>query len=241
MKQFALLAMSAVFALGGCSTVGGGQLGESSSVQVINDAALPEPTQADFIANARPYLIGPFYQLVIDVFGIPELSDRQVTADAAGRISFPVAGTIDAAGLTPAQLSDELASRLRAGYVRNPQVTVNLKAANSQMMTVDGNVNQPGVYPVLGGMTLMKAVATARGVSEFAKLDDVVVLRTVGDQRYAALYNLAAIRRGNYADPVVYGNDTIIVGESRARRMFKDLLQVVPLLTTPIIVAMQNN
>lgn len=228
-------------ALSGCATgPSGGSLGETGIARVVNESSMPAPTFADSLAGSRPYVIGPFDQLQIDVFGIPELSQRQVTADAGGRISFPIAGTIDAAGMTPAQLADELTARLRAGYVRNPQVTVNLRQATSQTMTVDGQVNQPGVYPVLGGMTLMKAVATARGVAEFAKLDDVVVLRTVGDQRYAALYNLAAIRRGNYPDPVLYANDTVIVGESRQRRLFRDLLQVVPLLTTPLIVALQN-
>jgi len=241
MKHSSITAVALSLSLAGCAmNPSGGELGQTGVARVVNETAMPAPTFADSLAGARPYVIGPFDQLQIDVFGIPEMSDRTVTADAGGRISFPIAGTIDAAGMTPAQLSDELAARLRAGYVRNPQVTVNLRQATSQTMTVDGQVVQPGVYPVLGGMTLMKAVATARGVAEFAKLDDVVVLRTVGDQRYAALYNLAAIRRGNYADPILYANDTVIVGESRQRRLFKDLLQVVPLLTTPLIVAIQN-
>lgn len=238
-SSFAAVALS-LFVAGCVSGPSGGKLGETGAAQVVDDASMPAPTFADTVAGARTYVIGPFDQLQIDVFGIPELSDRQVTADAGGRIAFPIAGTIEAAGMTPAQLSDELAARLRAGYVRNPQVTVNLREATSQTMTVDGQVTQPGIYPVLGGMTLMKAVATARGVAEYAKLDDVVVLRTVGDQRYAALYNLAAIRRGNYVDPVLYANDTVIVGESHARRLFKDLLQIVPLLTTPLIVTLQN-
>ena len=87
----------------------------------------------------------------------------------------------------------------------------------------------------------MRAVATARGIDEFAKLDDVVVLRTVNGQRYAGLYNLAAIRRGNYVDPDIFANDTVIVGESKQRRMFRDFLQLVPLLTTPLIIALQGN
>lgn len=228
-------------ALAGCATgTNGGKLGETGQVQVIANTELPAPGREDMISASRPYLIGPFDQLTIDVFGIPELTKRDITADAAGRISFPVAGVIDAGGMTPGQLSEAIADRLRAGYIRDPQVTVNLKETTSQVVTVDGQVVQPGVYPVIGNMTLMRAVATAKGVAEFAKLDDVVVLRKVGDQRYAALYNLAAIRRGNYPDPQIYSNDTVIVGESNARRMFKDLLQVVPLLTTPIIVALQN-
>ena len=241
MKNGYVFAVVLSLAAGGCATTPGGKLGETGRSQVLMGGELPAPGAGDVIATARPYVIGPFDQLNIDVFGIPELTDRTVTADAAGRISFPVAGTIDAGGMTPEQFAAVLTDRLRAGYILNPQVTVNLRQAVSQTVMIDGQVTQPGVYPVLGGMTLMRAVATARGVAEYAKLDDVVVLRTVGSQRYAALYNLAAIRRGNYADPPIYANDAVIVGESRSRRLFKDFLQVLPLLTTPIVVALQGN
>ena len=75
-------------------------------------------------------------------------------------------------------------------------MTVNLKETVSQVITVDGQVTEPGLYPVVGRMTLMRAVATAKGLSEFAKLNDVVVFRTVKGQKLAALYDLHAIRRG---------------------------------------------
>jgi polysaccharide export outer membrane protein len=242
MKSLALLLSASALTLGGCAYgSSGGRLGETGAATVVASSELPAPGRADMVGASRPYLIGPFDQLVIDVFGIEELANRQITADAAGRISFPIAGVIDAAGMTPAELSEEIVRRLKAGFVRDPQVTVNLKETTSQVVTVDGQVKLPGVYPVIGQMTLMRAVATARGVDEFAKLDDVVVLRTVDGQRYAALYNLAAIRRGNYDDPEIFANDTVIVGDSTQRRLFKDLLQIVPLLTTPIIVALQGN
>jgi polysaccharide biosynthesis/export protein len=242
MMYYRIVAAAALggLTLSSCASNGGGKLGASGQVQVLSSQALPEPGRADAAALARPYQIGAYDELIIDVFGIEELSKREVAADSAGRVSFPIAGTIDASGMTPQELADELTRRLRAGFIRNPQVSVNLMKSNSQFVTVDGQVTMPGVYPVTGGMTLQRAVASARGVAEFAALDDVVVLRQVGGQRYAGLYNLAAIRRGNYPDPPVYANDTVVVGESRSRRMFKDLLQVIPLLTTPIIVALQN-
>jgi polysaccharide export outer membrane protein len=110
----------------------------------------------------------------------------------------------------------------------------------SQVVTVDGQVRQPGLYPVVGGMTLMRAVATAQGTSEFARLRDVVVFRTVGGQNMAALYNLDAIRRGLYPDPEIFANDVVIVGDSPARRIFRDVLQAAPLITTPIIALLQR-
>jgi polysaccharide biosynthesis/export protein len=218
--------------ISGCG--GKPQLVSSEKVSVVSQGSLPAPTPADLAALDRPYLIGPFDKLKVDVFGVPELSN-EVQADASGRISMPLIGSIDAAGKTPAELAQSIAGALRGQFVRNPQVTVNLKETVSQVVTVDGEVREPGLYPVIGRMSLMRAIAVAKGASEFARLDDVVVFRTVNNQRYAALYNLKAIRRGLYEDPEIYANDVVVVGDSQARRLFKDIIQGSSLITTPII------
>lgn len=238
-NRFLLLLLSTALASCGSSQLGGA--GSASDVTVVDQAALPEPMRVDLFEQNRPYLIGPFDKLVIDVFGIQELSTKEVQTDAGGRISFPLAGIIEAAGKTPSELEAEIEDRLRGQYVRDPQVSVNLKETVSQVITVDGQVREPGLYPVIGKMTLMRAVATAKGTAEFAKLDDVVIFRTVNGQKLAALYNLKAIRRGYYNDPEVFANDVVVVGDSAARRLFKDALQLVPLITTPLVVALQNN
>jgi polysaccharide biosynthesis/export protein len=234
-----LLPVLAVALLPACA--GPGALGGASNITVMQGNELPAPDRGDLLSESRPYLIGPFDKLTIDVFGIDELSKKEVQTDASGRISFPLAGIIEAAGRTPAEIEEEIENRLRSRYVRDPQVTVNLRETVSQVITVDGQVRKPGLYPVIGKMTLMRAVATAEGTAEFAKLDDVVIFRTVKGQQLAALYNLKAIRRGNYGDPEVFANDVVVVGDSQARRLFRDALQVVPLLTTPLIIALQNN
>lgn len=216
-------------------------LGGGSDVRVVEgSAALPEPTPADLSGSSRPYLIGPFDKLSINVYGIEDLTAQEVQVDASGRLSFPLTGVIEAGGRTPNDVAAIIRERLRGQYIRDPQVTVNLRETVSQVVTVDGQVREPGLYPVVGSMTLMRAVATAKGASEFAKLEDVVVFRTVGGQRYAALYNLKAIRRGTYADPEIFANDVVVVGDSPARRLFRDLVSVAPLLTAPLIIALQN-
>lgn len=222
---------------GGRPTLGGA----GSNVQIIEGAELPAPGRADLFAQNRPYLIGPFDKLTIDVFGIKELSEKEVQTDASGRISFPLAGIVEAAGRTPAEVEDILEERLQGRFVRNPQVTVNLKETVSQVITVDGEVKEPGLYPVIGRMTLMRAVATAKGTDEFAKLDDVVIFRTVDGQKMAALYNLKAIRRGSYDDPEVFANDVVVVGDSPARRIFKDVLSVGSVLSYVIVALISNN
>ena len=137
------------------------------------------------------------------MFGIPDL-DREMQVDASGRIAMPLAGTVDARGKTAAELASAIETALKARYVRDPQVTVNIKSSVSQVVTIDGSVVEPGLYPVTNQMTLMRVVASAKGLTEFARQEDVVILRTVDNRRMAGLYNIAAIRRGAYDDPAVY-------------------------------------
>jgi polysaccharide export outer membrane protein len=207
----------------------------TSDLTVVDtNGVLPPPGRADLTAGDRPALIGPLDTIQVDVFGIEDLS-REMQVDASGRIAMPLAGTVDARGKTAQELSQAVAAALRAHYVRDPQVTVNIKSSVSQVVTIDGQVVEPGLYPVTNQMTLLRVVASAKGLAEFAKQDDVVILRKVGDRRMAGLYNIDAIRRGAYEDPSVYANDVIIVGDSPQRRLFRDLVSLSPLLAAPLI------
>ena len=197
---------------------------------------LPPPDRSDLVTGQRPYLVGPFDRIVIDVFGIPELSLREVQADASGRISFPLVGVVSILGLTPAEIEDLLKARLRDQHVRDPQVTVNLKETISQVVTVYGEVKKPGQYPVLGRATLLTTLARAEGMDEFAKQSNVIVYRTVKGERLAAIYDLRAIRNGAYDDPELFANDLVIVDSSMARRLFRDFLLFTPLLGPLILV-----
>lgn len=205
---------------------------------VEDSAALPPPDRGDLTAADRPALIGPLDTLQVDVFNVPDLS-REMQVDASGRIAMPLAGTIDARGKTAAELASAIEASLRGRYVRNPEVTVNIKSSVSQVVTIDGQVVEPGLYPVTNQMTLMRAVASAKGLAEYARQDDVVILRTVAGRKMAGLYNIDAIRRGAYDDPPVYANDVIVVGDSPQRRLFRDFVSVTPLLAAPLIALVQ--
>jgi polysaccharide export outer membrane protein len=227
------IALFVVTALAGC----GGRIPLESTdrLTVVQDSSeLPAPTRNDLTAADRPALIGPLDTIQVDVFNIPDLS-REMQVDASGRISMPLAGTIDARGKTADELSRAIEAALRAHYVRNPEVTVNIKSSVSQVVTIDGQVGEPGLYPVTNQMTLMRAIASARGLSEFASTDDVVILRTVNNRKMAGLYNVEAIRRGMYDDPPIYANDLIVVGDSPQRRRFRDFVSLSPLLAAPLI------
>ncbi|MBC9030936.1 polysaccharide biosynthesis/export family protein [Sphingomonas sp. JC676] len=199
---------------------------------------MPAPSREDLTAGDRPALIGPLDTIVVDVFNVPDLS-RELQVDASGRIAMPLVGTLDARGKTASELGEAVEAALRGRYVRNPEVTVNIKSSVSQVVTVDGQVVEPGLYPVTNQMTLMRAIASAKGLSEFARQEDVVILRTVSGRKMAGLYNIAAIRRGAYDDPPIYANDMIVVGDSPERRLFRDVVSLAPLLAAPLIAVLQ--
>lgn len=245
MLRNCLFSLGCAFVLAGCgSSRPYGALetptGQSSNIAIVRQAALPAPQSADIFDQLRPYHIGPFDELEIGVFGVEPLERKLYRVDAAGRISYPLVGTIEAAGMTLAQLEEEIASRLRDGYVREPQVFANLSETRSQVVTVSGQVQQPGVYPIVGKMTLMQAVATAKGLDDFAKRSEVVVFRDVGDQKYAAIYDLGAIEHGNYADPEIFARDIVVVGESAQRRALRDVVGAAPAILAPLLVTLTN-
>lgn len=214
-------------------------LRSSDRLTVIeNSQILPAPSRQDLTANDRPALIGPLDTIQVEVFNVPELS-REVQVDSSGRIAMPLVGTIDARGTTAAELGGAIETALRGRYIRNPQVTVNIKSSVSQVVTVDGQVIEPGLYPVTNQMTLMRAIASAKGLSEFARQEEVVILRTVEGRKMAGLYDISAIRRGAYDDPPIYANDVIVVGDSPQRRMFRDLVSLAPVLAAPLIAVLQ--
>ncbi|MGB6184557.1 polysaccharide biosynthesis/export family protein [Sphingopyxis granuli] len=201
---------------------------------------LPQPSADDGVRASRVAFIGPFTELRVEVFGVPDMQ-RDIMTDGKGGFTFPLVGELDAGGKTTDVIAEEIRSKLAGRYVRDPQVTVNFKSPTtpfslqSMSVIVDGQVEKSGAYPVVGRVTLMRAVALAGGTTEYAKMDDVVIFRTVEGKEYAGLYNLGAIQRGNYADPEVFPNDVIIVGDSPQRRRMRDLLQSVPALLSPII------
>lgn len=232
-----VLVLSLSLAVSGCGRPQ--PIRSNGSLSVVEGSIeLPAPVRADLTAADRPALIGPLDTIEVDVFGIPELR-REMQVDASGRIAMPLAGTIDARGKTAQELANEIEAALKTRYVRDPEVTINIKSSVSQVVTIDGQVAEPGLYPVTNQMTLMRVIASAKGLSEFARQEDVVILRTVGGKRMAGLYNVAEIRRGTYEDPMIYANDVIIVGDSPQRRMFRDLVSLSPLIAAPLIAVLQ--
>ncbi|WP_286750146.1 polysaccharide biosynthesis/export family protein [Sphingopyxis sp. SCN 67-31] len=233
-------AVTLLLTTAGCAnSLTAGGLG-GASVTRVDASELPGPDGQVGSEQHYSYRIGPYDKLIVDVLGIEQLSDRRVTADGDGAISLPVAGVVNLNNLTLAEAMERMTQQLRAGHVRNPRVAINLQESVSRFVTVDGEVEQPGNYPMIGDMTLMRGVAAAKGATDFAKLREVVIHRTVQGRQMVALYDLAAIRRGAYSDPVLYPNDVVVVGDSPSRRLLQQLVTVAPLFISPLIAILDN-
>jgi polysaccharide export outer membrane protein len=229
LTRFPILLSS--LAIAGCASP---DLIDTGRVAIVDSEALPPPSQADLIVDTRPQLIGPGDSISVDVFGLPELS-REVRVDTSGHIALPLAGALDVSGKNPEEIARDVETRLRANFVRDPRVAVGIVEAVSQVVTVGGEVGRPGAYPVTGEATLMRTIARAEGTSETANAKHVVIFRTVEGKQMAALYDLRAIRLGAYADPQVYPNDVVVVGESNARRIFPQIANMSSLLISPLV------
>lgn len=234
MKRFIALA-GLLAALGGCGgpqAIGSTQPGVGAKAF---EGPLPAPQISEQVGSTRTFHIGPGDKLDIGVFGVEELEHREFLIDSQGRFAYPLIGQVEASGRTPDEIEDEMETRLRNGFLREPNVTVNVAQAASQLVTVDGEVREPGLYPALPNLTLVRAVAEAKGLSDYADSGDVVVFRTVNGQKLVGVYNLQAIRRGVYDDPSIFPNDVVVVGESARRRLMKDGVPIVSAIVTPLV------
>ena len=206
------------------SSAGAGAKAQALAAAALRDQVVAAPASGD-------YKIGPEDTLEIDVFQLSDLN-RTAQVDSSGRILLPLIGQVQAAGKTSEQLSHDIADELGRKYVNNPQVTVVVKDAQGQRITVDGAVGQPGVYSLTGPTTLMQAVALAKGPdTKLANLHKVVVYRMVNAQRVTTNYDLQSIRDGKTADPLIYGKDVIVVDQSGGRSFLRDLGTVAPIVS----------
>jgi len=150
-------------------------------------AAKPEParTAGETEPNTKPvgaapvdpkaYIIGAEDVISIRVWREPENSG-QFTVRPDGKISVPLIGEVQAAGLTPEKLSASIAEGLEKVMV-HPEVTVGVEKVNSKKYYIQGEVNRPGAYPLVIDTTVLEALVNAGGFREFANTKKIVILR----------------------------------------------------------------
>lgn len=177
----------------------------------------------------RDYRLGPLDTITIKVFGEPELSFDSLPLSLSGKISYPLLGELQVAGLSTSEVAERLRTLLNARYLRNPSVSVSVDRAANFTVTVDGEVKKPGVYQIPGArLSLLQAVALGEGVTELAKLNEVLVVREIDGKRYVARFDLREIRDAHAADPQIQQSDIIVVGYSQATSLLRLGLAALP-------------
>ena len=156
-----------------------GQTPRLPAVQTLPPSQVPsgptprlDPAKGD--QNTR-YTLGPQDQLRITVFDEPELTNSY-RIDSDGFITFPMINKVAASGITPPELQDRIRSMLASGYIRNPQVRVEVEGYKSQSVIVSGEVRTPGKLMMTGSMSLVEALAAA-GSPTSAASNEVSVSR----------------------------------------------------------------
>ena len=199
------------------------------NISLTNLDELPAP-----VGNMTS-VVQPGDNVTISVLGAEQLTGEYYI-DASGMLDFPLIGAVPVAGRTPSQVAQAIADQLRGRYVNNPEVNVIPSELAQATISVGGQVKRPGSYPSRSSNSLVRAVNNAGGMTDYAKVEDVLVLRRVGDEQYVGVYNINAIQRGNYPDPAIYPDDIITVGDSPARRRLATILQFVPLISSSVLV-----
>jgi len=163
-------------------------------------------------ANDTAYKIGPQDVLRIDVWKEPEITRNGLPVRPDGKISLPLLNDVQAAGLSPLELSNVISEALKK-FMNNPQVTVTVLDINSRRVYVTGEVSRPGTFPLLPNMTVLQALTTAGSFTQFARTKNIYVLRNEGGKQVKLPFNYKEVIKGNHPEQNIElrSGDTIVV------------------------------
>jgi polysaccharide biosynthesis/export protein len=163
------------------------------------------------VANDPDYKIGPGDVLRIDVWKEPDIS-RQTPVRPDGKISLPLLNDVQAGGLTTMQLTVSVTEGLKK-FITNPQVTVGLVEINSRRIYVNGEVLRAGAFPLLPNMTVLQALSSAGGFTQFARTKNIYVLRTEDGKQVKYPFNYKEAINGKKPEQniVLKSGDVIVV------------------------------
>ena len=182
--------------------------------------AAPVPTAA----LTKDYRISPNDLIDVEVLDAENLR-RTVRVNAAGAVSLPLIGHVAIAGLTSQEAEERIAARYAEKYLQNPQVSLFIKEFTTERITVEGAVARPGMFPLTGQMTLLRVLAVAGGFGPIANTRQVMLYRVTDQKtRESFVFDVEKIRAGEAEDPVVKGDDLVVVQRDSTRAMLKDSL-----------------
>jgi polysaccharide export outer membrane protein len=157
------------------------------------------------------YVIGAQDVLDVSVWKEPDVS-RVVPVRPDGKISLPLLNDVQAAGLTPSQLAAQITDSLKK-YVTTPQVTVIVTTINSQRVYILGEVTRPGAFPILPGMSVLQALSSAGGFTQYARVKSIFVRRFENGKEVKYPFNYKDVINGKKPeqDILLKAGDTIVV------------------------------
>ena len=168
------------------------------------------PAAADEQAPDLSYTVQPGDILTISVWKEKDL-DRDVVVTPDGGISFPLAGDIEANGKTIEQLKKEITTRL-SKYIPGASVTVAAKQIQGNKVYVVGKVNRPGEFVAARNVDVMQALAMAGGVTPFASVNNIKILRRVNGLQTALPFKYSQVESGrNLKDNIVLQAGDVVV------------------------------
>ena len=196
------------------------------SASMAPDASLG---QAEFSSEgATKYRLRANDKIAIRVVREPDLSFEELLISGDGSVTLPLAGMVDARGQTTEELARQIADALRQAGLRRPLVSVYVVEYASHVVTVEGGVEEPGVYAFQPGARLSAALSLANGPSRVSKLNEVVIFRETSDGMSIALFDYQSVRKGTMLDPVIEPGDRVVVGISGLSQFWQDLIRALP-------------
>jgi len=158
------------------------------------------------------YRVGPSDVLNVSVWKQPDLTLGLLPVRPDGKISLPLLGDIEVAGLTALEINEVITERLKE-YVTDPEVTVVVVQVNYPVVFMIGEVNRPGPVPIRQNTTMLQVISLAGGFTAFADRDDIHLLRREGDKEYRIRFNYdkAVKGKGDKQDLYVRPGDVIVV------------------------------
>lgn len=186
--------------------------------KLVEAGAVPSTLDAEYKITASDLL-------EVEVFGVSELK-RTVRVNTNGQIAMPLIGTLTVAGLTPSDAEALIALQYKGkNFLQDPQVSIFVKEFTTQRITLNGALIKPGIYPLTGQITLLRALALAGGSGPLADMENVMLFRMTPDGKSVMeKFDVDKIRMGEAPDPTLQGDDVVVVNRDSKRRAVRDSL-----------------
>jgi polysaccharide biosynthesis/export protein len=184
---------------------------DSKAKDKKSDSSAPAAVQSSAGESDDEYIIGGQDTLNISVWRENDFSGP-VIVRPDGKVTMPLLGDMQAAGLTPMQLATSITEKLRK-YVAEPRVTVVVTQMNSQRFYIMGEVGRGGAFPLQARTTVLQALASAGGFTALADTKKIYVLRKENGKEAKYPFNYKEVIKGNHREQniIVKPGDTIVV------------------------------